>query len=242
MNLKLKLDKPLQVRIQEAIMDIIQSSGLKPGDQIPTESVLIKELGTGRSTLRESLANMTYQGILYKVQGKGTFVRHIPVVVENGIEQLFSVTEQIMAVGLKPSVGRCVIKDFPADKDLAEKLNLREGEPCLWIERIRKADDTLAAYCIDIIPKKIVPGAKKKDFDGSLFVLLEDYGHTISHTESNIQPTILTPRDLPELKHISMFMLFEEIFYDTAGNAICHSNDYYSAEIFKFNLLRKRNL
>ncbi len=242
MNIKLKLDKPLQVRVQEAIIDIIHTNGLKPGDQIPTESELIKSLGTGRSTLRESLANLTYQGILYKLQGKGTFVRHVPVVVENGIEQLFSVTEQINAVGLKPSVGRCTIKDFPADPELATKLHLEEGDPCHWIERIRKADDALAVYCIDIIPKKIIPSAKKKDFDGSLFVLLEKYGHIISHTESNIQPTILTPRDLPELKHIGMFMLFEEIYYNTTGTPVSHTNDYYSAEIFKFNLLRKRTL
>ncbi len=73
--IKLGLDKPLQVRVQDAIMEIIRKSKLKPGDQIPTENELIKKLGTGRSTLRESLSNLTHQGILYKVQGKGdTFI------------------------------------------------------------------------------------------------------------------------------------------------------------------------
>ena len=240
--MKLKLDKPLQVRVQEAILEIIRKSRLKPGDQIPTESELIKELGTGRSTLRESLANLTYQGVLYKVQGKGTFVRHVPIQVENGIEQLFSVTEQIKSVGLTPSVGRCVIKDFPADDELAAKLAIQPGTPCVWIERIRQADDALAVYCIDIMPKHIIPGTKRKAFEGSIFELLEEHGHIVSHTESTLTPTMLAPRDLPEIKHITMFMLFEEIYYNTRGVPVCHSNDYYSSEIFCFNLVRKRNL
>ncbi|MBU2512585.1 GntR family transcriptional regulator [bacterium] len=240
--MKLRLDKPLQVRVQEAILEKIRKSGLKPGDQIPTESVLIKELGTGRSTLRECLANLTHQGVLYKVQGKGTFVRQVPIQVENGIEQLSSVTEQINSVGLKPSVGRCIVRDFPADDGLAVKLAIEPGTPCVWVERVRKADDALAAYCIDIMPKHLLPGAKRKDFEGSLFELLEEHGHIISHTESTITPTMLAPRDLPEIKHITMFMLFEEIFYDTKGSPVCHSNDYYSSEIFCFNLVRKRNL
>lgn len=240
--MKLKLDKPLQVRVQEAILELIRKQGLKPGDQIPTESELIKLLGTGRSTLREGLANLTHQGVLYKVQGKGTFVRTVPVVVENGIERLFSVTEHIKAVGLEPSTGRCVIKSFPADDVLTEKLQLEPGAPCYWIERIRKADNSLAAYCIDILPKNLIPKATKKDFEGSLFDLLESHGHIISHNESTITPTILTPRDLPELKHITLFMLFEEIVYDTKGIPVCYSNDYYNSEIFDFKLIRKRNL
>ena len=236
------MDKPLQVRVQEAILEIIGKNGLRPGDQIPTESKLIKELGTGRSTLRESLANLSYQGVLYKVQGMGTFVRQVPIQVKNGIEQLFSVTEQIRAVGLTPSVGRCIIKDFPADDKLAAKLAIKPKDLCVWVERIRKADDALAAYCIDIMPKYLVPDVKRRDFEGSIFELLEEYGHIVSHTESTLTPTMLAPRELPEIKHITMFMLFEEIYYSTKGVPVCHSNDYYSSEIFCFNLVRKRTL
>ena len=242
--MKLKVDKPLQSRVAEAIVELIREDKIKPGEELPTESELIKKLGVGRSTLRETLANLTNQGVLYKIQGKGTFVRHIPIVMKNGLDQLFSVTENILSVGATPSVSRLHIKTFPAEKFLAEKLQIAPAEPCYWVERVRRADEAIAAYCIDIIPVHIlIEGVEEQDFKGSLFELLAQSGHLISHTESTIHPTTLTSRDLPEMaKKIGLFLFFEEIYFSTDGTPVCYSNDYYSAEIFDFKMIRKRSL
>ena len=153
--MKLTFDKPLQIRVQEAIIDMIRDEKLLPGDQLPTESELYSRFGVGRSTVRESLANLVQQGVLLKMQGKGTFIRSVPVQVKNGLDQLFSVTEIIEAVGAVPSTSRINVKTIPAG-ELSDKLNIGDKDPCVWVERVRRANDEIAAYCIDIIPKSIL--------------------------------------------------------------------------------------
>lgn len=242
--MKLKDDKPLQLQIQDAILNLIRDNKIKASEQLPTESDLIKRLGVGRSSLREALANLVHQGLLYKVQGKGTFVRKVPVLVENGLDILFGVTENILAVGATPSTSRMHVKKIKAGDSLSQKLQIDPEDDCFWVERVRRADDVVAVYCIDIIPVSMLPkGMKEEEFKGSIFASLERAGHIVSTTETILQPTILTPRDLPELEaKIGMFLLLEEIYYDTAGIAVCYSNDYYSTEIFDFKITRKRQL
>ncbi|WP_413207291.1 GntR family transcriptional regulator [Rhodospirillum sp. A1_3_36] len=238
----LKVDKPLPVRIQEAVRQLIRDEGLQPGDQLPTENDLIQRLGVGRSSLREALANLTSEGILRKVQGRGTFVRHLPIVMKHGLQDLQSVTEHIQAVGAEPSTSRMLVKTFPAGASLAEKLQVGEEEECVWVERVRRADDALAAYCVDIFPRAILGDIlETRDLGDSLFGMLHEVGREVSYTESTLTPAILTRRDLPEMaEQVGLFMLFEEIFYDVNGVPVCYSNDYYSSEIFDFRISRKR--
>jgi GntR family transcriptional regulator len=242
--MKLNVDKPLQAQIQDAVLDLIRNQKIKPGEQLPTESELIKLLKVGRSTLREALANLVHQGVLYKVQGKGTFVREIPIVVENGLEVLRGVTENILAVGATPNTSRMTVKKIEAGKSLAKKLKINPSDKCYWVERVRRADDVVAVYCIDILPVSMTPdNFEEEEFKGSIFGILEKSGHIVSYTETSIHPTILTKRDLPEMKtEIGMFLLLEEIYYDTTGTPVSYGNDYYSAEIFDFKIGRKRQL
>ena len=112
----------------------------------------------------------------------------------------------------------------------------------LWQEP--GSNDEIAAYCIDIIPKSIFSdNIDKIDYKGSLFDLLAQNGHLVSHSESTLRPTMLTKRDFPEMKDsVGLFLLLEEIFFDISGIPVCYSNDYYSSNVFDFKIIRKRQL
>ncbi|MEH6403570.1 MAG: GntR family transcriptional regulator [Sneathiella sp.] len=234
-------DKPLQVRVQDAIGDYISEKNLKGGDRLPTEPELQELLGVGRSTLREAMANLESKGTLERIQGKGTFIRQIPILLENGLDELRSVSEHIRAVGATPSTSRIEVTFMPADEQLAERLHLSVGDQVAKIERVRRADGELAAYCVDIVPKNLLPDATEEEFSGSLFELFDARNCTVSHAESVLHPTVLTRRDLPEIKsEVGLFLLFDEVFYDFRGTPLCYSNDYYSADIFDFRIVRRR--
>ena len=106
---------------------MIRDEKLLPGDQLPTESLLYNRFGVGRSTIRESLANLVQQGVFLKMQGKWTFIRSVPVRVKNGLDQLFSVTENIESVGAVPSTSRINVKTIPAG-ELSDKLNVKDKD------------------------------------------------------------------------------------------------------------------
>ena len=228
-------------KIQESLRAMIREKALKPGDQIPTEIELCEQLGVGRSSLREAVAQMISHGLLSRIQGRGTFVRQISLKLEGGLDDLMSVTDMIKNVGGVPSTSRLQIKPIAASENLAQKLALQVGDPCVRIERVRWADDAIAAYCIDIVPKALYDRAGG-DMGESLFAMFERTGLRLSHTHSSIQPTILTSRDLPELREgVGLFLLLDEVDFDDTGKPICYSNDYYNSSIFKFDLVRKRH-
>ncbi|WP_246089279.1 GntR family transcriptional regulator [Paraburkholderia guartelaensis] len=237
-DMRLSVDQSMCERIQDSLLEMIRERSLKPGDQIPPEPELCELLGVGRSSLREAVAQMISHGLLTRVHGKGTFVRQITLKLQGGLDDLMSVTDMIRSVGAVPSTSRLQVRTIAASGSLAQKLGLAEGDPCVRFERVRRADDAIAAYCIDIVPKALLEG---HELGESLFGTLERAGVRLSHTHSSIQPTVLTPRDLPELQEsIGMFLLIDEVDFDETGRAVCYSNDYYNASIFKFDLVRKR--
>src|SRR5688572_12099129 len=52
----------------------IFSGRVGPGDALPTEAELSESLGISRGTIRHALDKLVQDGVIYRVQGRGTFV------------------------------------------------------------------------------------------------------------------------------------------------------------------------
>ena len=61
-------------RLREILRQNLVESELQPGDRLPSEPELIARYGVSRSTVREAVAALAQEGLLYRAQGKGTFV------------------------------------------------------------------------------------------------------------------------------------------------------------------------
>ena len=58
----------------DQIIQVILDRDMKAGDKLPNEYDLARELGVGRSTLREAIKRLVARNILTARQGAGTFV------------------------------------------------------------------------------------------------------------------------------------------------------------------------
>lgn len=237
-----KINKSMTRFLQESITQLIQELHLKPDDKIPTEYELANKFEVSRASIREALANLNQEGIVYKIQGKGTFLRTRINTLENGIDTLFSITEAMINSGFTPHTSNISIEIIEADEKIALKLNIPQHTLCYKIKRIRKADDIIAVYNINIFPVSVFgENVSEKDVSNSIFSHLEKVGCIVSHAKSHILPALLTNRDIPEMKsQIQLFLLFKEIYYNTKGESIGYTNDFYNCDIFKFNILRRR--
>ena len=65
---------PVYFKVQSAIREEIEKGQWKPGDKIPTERVLADKYRVSIGTIKKSMQDLIYEGYLYRVQGKGTFV------------------------------------------------------------------------------------------------------------------------------------------------------------------------
>lgn len=78
------LDKrPLPQIMVDKIIDLIESKELLPGERLPSEQELMKELNVGRGTIREAIKSLVSRNIVEIRRGVGTFVAENTGVVQD---------------------------------------------------------------------------------------------------------------------------------------------------------------
>ncbi len=71
-------DAPLHVQLKALIRRSIEEGRLRPGDRLPTEHQLCRQFGLSRTPVRQALSELTREGLLIRIPGRGTFVAEHP--------------------------------------------------------------------------------------------------------------------------------------------------------------------
>lgn len=77
LSLDLKNDRSGEAkyeRLKKHFVDEMISGRLKPGQALPCERSLVESLGVARMTIRQAMASLESDGLIRRVQGKGTFI------------------------------------------------------------------------------------------------------------------------------------------------------------------------
>ena len=126
-------------QIAAALQDRIVSGAWAPGDAIPAEGALAREFGIALGTIRQAIAVLVQQGLLERVQGKGTFVRK--GLSGASLMRFF----RFGGADGAPAVPRSEILSCRAvrlDKTMAARFGLASGARGLSISRRRWLGDT----------------------------------------------------------------------------------------------------
>lgn len=75
MNYKQIKPRKIYEQVAEAIMEMIKSGQLKPGDRLDSVQQLAENFQVGRSAVREALSALRAMGLVEMHQGEGTYVR-----------------------------------------------------------------------------------------------------------------------------------------------------------------------
>lgn len=62
--------------IAEVLRERIRSGGLRPGDALPTQAVLMREFGAASLTVQKAMTLLKQEGWAVSHPGKGAFVAH----------------------------------------------------------------------------------------------------------------------------------------------------------------------
>ncbi|GMV80574.1 MAG: hypothetical protein AMXMBFR7_17580 [Planctomycetota bacterium] len=71
-------------QIEQMIRDQVQSGSLKVGEKLEAETALARQLGVHRLTVNKAMATLVREGLLRRVQGRGTFVAEPKAHLETG--------------------------------------------------------------------------------------------------------------------------------------------------------------
>jgi GntR family transcriptional regulator len=193
--------KPLYLQIYDELCEFIQTGGLNPGDQFPTELELVGRYEVGRITVRRAIAEMVQEGRLVRRAGKGTFVAAPKI--ERQLVDVSSFTERMRALGLHPSARVIEVKTVPATARLARELAVSIEDPILALVRLRLSNDAPVALETSYLSLERCPGLDSLDFNQvSLYELLgERYG---LHPVSSEKTLELATANAWEAKHLGV--------------------------------------
>jgi GntR family transcriptional regulator len=210
-------------------------SSLPPGSPIPTERSLAAEFDVSRTTVRQALADLTVEGRLLRVQGKGTFAAE-PKVAQR--LQLSSYTEDMRAQGREPSSQLIDIAELPAEGELTTLLGIRAGAKVLRMQRLRLADGEPMAIETTHLPLGRFRGLRKYlTPGGSLYqVLRERFDVEMGHAEETIETALAGPHEAELLgADVGMpMLLLSRHSFDTAERPVEWVRSVYRGDRYKF--------
>lgn len=127
-------------------------------------------------------------------------------------------------------------------EDERTKFAPKEIDLLAKIERVRTADNKPVVFCIDKVPKGLIPleYVHKKD---SLFRLMEDYTNKrIAYAVTYIEPIGYHDRiyDLLDCEPEQSLLLLKQMHYTADDEAVLYSANYFRPDVFSFHVLRKR--
>ncbi len=113
------------MQLKELLVEEIREKKLKPHDQIPSERELCEKYNLSRTTVRLGINSAINEGLLYRIQGKGTFVAEPKI--DQALVRLTGFEETILGRGLTPSMKVLDAKLVTADVHVTALLNLPFG-------------------------------------------------------------------------------------------------------------------
>jgi GntR family transcriptional regulator len=141
---------PLYRQIADQLRRLIESGELRGGMQIPTEDQLMGQFRASRNTVRGALRELNTRGLVYTLQGRGTFVaKPVPPIVitltsdpetgRGGGEGLVY-TAEVAASGRKPEMRDLQVGIRRADSVIARSLRIHEGDTVIFRHENRYVD------------------------------------------------------------------------------------------------------
>jgi GntR family transcriptional regulator len=226
-------------QLQEILEGVIAS--LEPGALLPSERLLKERYSVARGTVVQAIEALVARGLVYRVQGSGTFV------AEPKFRQpltLTSFTEDMRARGMTPG---SVVRSqaiVPASEVVARHLALVPGTPVVHLERVRTADGEPMALERTHLPAQRLPGLEDADLtDASLYELLEGtWGVRVAEADQWASVVRVT-EDEAGLLHVSAeqpALLFQRVTRDPAGTPVEYVRSLYRGDRYEVHTRLER--
>jgi GntR family transcriptional regulator len=167
----------MHYRLQQAIRRGIETGQWAPGTVIPPERKLAHEFGVSLGTVRTAILNLVSEGLLYRIQGKGTMVAGSKMIRES-IRYYHFVGD----FGRKEAIPKLKLLDLTvaeAVADINRRLKMHHAEKLYRLRRLVLISEKPAVYSCSYLPCSLFPGLdgfQRSRFEKvPLYLALEDH-------------------------------------------------------------------
>ena len=229
---------PLHTQLRDVLRARILDGQYPQGSQMPSESELGALFRVSRITVRQALGDLQKEGLIFKIHGKGTFVAK-PKTFQN-VSTLQGLAESMTGRGFEVINRLLSFKFIAADKLVAERLKLTEGEEVVQIKRVRLINREPVSLEITYLPKALGERLEKADLvTRDIFLILEnDCALTLGHADLAID-AVLADSDLTQALEVepgSPIMRIERLTHTADGAPLDFEHLYYRGDAFQYRL------
>ena len=163
--------QPLYVQIKNMLARRILDGEYAPHERLPSEAELIKVFGVSRITVRQALRDLHGDGLVFSVQGKGTFVAK-PKAVQD-VQRLQGFGESIVPQGYEATTRVISLNETRPSQEVADALGIRQSDDVVEIKRIRFRNREPISIDHSFYPVEIGRRLAGRDLTQDIFPLLE---------------------------------------------------------------------
>jgi GntR family transcriptional regulator len=180
---------PLYVKIREALRAEITQGALKRGQKLPSEEELASKYGVSRMTVRQGIADLIDEGLLYRRHGVGTFVAFPHVVRDHS--RLTNFFEMAKAKHIDAKAKVLALEVLPAKQKIAKALDIPEGEMVIRLKTLRYTDNVPVTVHDAFIPHKNFSQLLHEDLktleSRHLWSFFESYGWRVKRAVQRLE-------------------------------------------------------
>ncbi len=222
------------IELKKTILKRIESGEYPPGRAIPSERTLAEDAGISRMTVRHAITDLVSQGVLFRQQGRGTFVSASRFTQHN----LMSFSKAISNKGKTPKTLVLAFGEAKAGEHPAVDQIL--NTPKYFIaKRLRLADDTPVALETVFIPFENCPNLKKEMLETSLHDLMSlKYALDVKSCELSVSAALCdeaNARDLGVQKHFPVLSITSK-YFTASGLLIYLEKALYRGDMYEYIL------
>jgi GntR family transcriptional regulator len=181
---------PLHTQIRDALRRRILDGTYGEHAQLPSEAGLTSAFGVSRITVRQALAALQREGMIFRIAGKGTFVSK-PKASQDAT-RLQGFAEAMGSLGRETFSEVLGHRLAPAEPAVARRLGLRPDAQVLELRRLRYLDREPVSLDVSYFPAPIGERLLREDLSTrDVFALLEnELGIPLGSAEVQIEAAL----------------------------------------------------
>ncbi|WP_408588274.1 UTRA domain-containing protein [Novosphingobium sp.] len=229
--------RPQYLALRDRIALNIEMGRIGPGTRLPSERQFQSETGTARGTIREALAQLEAEGLIYRRDRSGWYVS--PPAVTYDPTRWAGFMRYVREQGRVPGTETLDKHVVPASPGMADIFRIAPGSPLFMIERRRTIDARPVLVERIAVDPALAPDLLDHSLDGSLTDILKThYGIAAFRNRVDMRPCALI-RDVAErlgVKSGTPGLKVTRTSFDEAGRVVEYDREYWRHDAIRVHV------
>lgn len=229
---------PYHAQVRESLRARILDGVYPPEQQLPSENDLTSLYDVSRITVRRALLDLENEGLVQRLQGRGTFVRR-PQVTQD-LARLQSFGEAMRPLGHETASRLLGVREVKPPQAVAQRLGVTMRTKVCEIRRVRYLSGTPVSLDVSYFSTALGRRLAAEDLASrDIFLILEhDYGLVLGHADLLIGARLA---DAALVEHLgvapgSAVLYVDRLTTDPDGRPLACEHLFNNGDAYQYHL------